>query len=252
MESIEIVLIDDEVAARILLREYLADYGKVNIVGEASNGLEALELLSELKPDLIFLDINMPEMTGFELLEHLEEIPSVIFSTAHDEYALAAFEEGALDYLLKPISKSRFEKAFNRYLERRAKQAESEVNRKELQAAVEESISKEGFPTRFFVRSGSKIVPVDVSDILWVEAAGDYSNLHTMDGKSICNLGIGALEGRLDPKQFIRVHRSSIIAYSALKHLSSDGEGGYITTLVSGAKVRVSRKYAESLRRLIV
>lgn len=242
------VIVDDEPLARSIIREYLEDYATITIVAECSNGREAIEQIRALEPDLVFLDIQMPGLTGFEVLEHLEQLPQIIFSTASESFALNAFDSGAIDYLLKPYNKARFSKAVERVLEKH----EAPVSRQAVEHLLE-YIKKPDQPLRrLFVRKADKIVPVDVSSILWIEAAGDYATLHTAEASHLCNLGLGALHQRLDEGRFVRVHRSAIIAYSAIQHIVSDGEGGYLATLVNKKKVRISRTYASQVRDYIV
>ena len=243
------IIVDDEPLARGMIREYLADYDEVEVVAECGTGRQAVAAINEHAPDLVFLDVQMPGLDGFDVLERLDALPHIIFSTAYDAFALQAFEAGAVDYLLKPYNRSRFRKALRRALERiHAQPPDPERLLTLLQAAR----PQRDYLERLFVRLGDRIVPVATADIVWVEAAGDYSKLYTAAGSYLCNLGIGALAERLDPARFTRVHRSALIAVDALEHLVSDGEGGYIATLRDGTTVRVSRTYASAVRNLIL
>ncbi len=245
--SVRAVIVDDEPLARDLIREYLQEYPEIRVVAECSNGRQAIEAINTHAPDLVFLDVQMPGLGGFDVLEALDYPPYIIFSTAHDDFALQAFETGAVDYLLKPYNRGRFRKAVERVLEQhRLRQDPSERLAALLEARQTPHLEQ------LFVRDGDKIVPVRAGDILWVEAAGDYSKLYTEARSYLCNLGIGALEARLDPARFARVHRSALIALSALEHLLSDGEGGYVATLRNRAQVRVSRSYAPKIRDAIL
>ncbi len=247
--NLRAVIVDDEPLAREMIKEYLADFRDVQVVAECGNGRQAVTVINREKPDLIFLDIQMPGMNGFEVLEHLEALPHIIFSTAYDEFALQAFEVNAIDYLLKPYSRDRFAKAVQRAVQQRALRR-NELDR--ILSLLQASHQRGDYPDRIFVRVGQKIVPVQTQDILWIEAAGDYAQLHTTSQTYVCNMGLGELEKRLDPGRFARVHRSSIIALSALKHLESDGEGGFVATLKDGTRVRVSRSHAAKVRDLIL
>lgn len=247
---IRTLLVDDEPPARQLLREYLAEFDQVALVGECGNGREAVAVINAESPDLVFLDVQMPGLTGFEVLEHLDRLPHLIFSTAYDQFALDAFEAGAVDYLLKPYSRARFRKAMDRFLARHGQAPPDPQQLARLLQATQQPPTR--YPERFFVKAGDRIVPVATADLRWAEAAGDYTRLHTAAGTYLCNLGIGALEARLDPARFVRIHRSTILALSALHHLASDGEGGYHVTLEDGRKLRVSRSYAPQVRDLIV
>ncbi len=242
------IIVDDEPLARQMIREYLGDFPDIKIVAECRNGRQAVRMINEENPDLVFLDIRMPGMDGFEVLEHLRSIPRVIFSTAYNDFALRAFEVNAVDYLLKPYDRNRFGKAVRRVLQdRRIPPGEFERIVRLLQEARQTS----KFPTRFFVRVGRKIVAVETGQIVWIEAEGDYTKLHTRGQEYLCNLCLSDLERRLDPSDFVRVHRSSIIARRSVKQLESDGEGGLIATLNDSTNVRVSRAHAAKIKELI-
>lgn len=248
-----IVLVDDEPAARALLREYLEEEAGAEVVAECGTGREAVEAINAEAPDLVFLDVQMPGLGGFDVIERLEHLPQVIFSTAHDNFALRAFEAGAADYLLKPYSRARFRKALGR-ARTRLRQREEPAGA--LLDVLRAARSGGAYPDRLFVRAGRRILPVDAAAIRWIEADGDYAKLHTAEGTHLHNAGLGALAERLDPERFLRVHRSAIIALPALEHLVSDGQGGYVATINVGgkrgrAKVRVSRSYAPAVRDLL-
>jgi two-component system LytT family response regulator len=245
------LIVDDEPPARNLIQEYLEDLPRIEPIGECGNGREAINAINEKAPDLVFLDVQMPGLDGFDVLERIDVLPDIIFSTAYDEYAIEAFDAGAVDYLLKPYSKARFRKAVGRALERYDQDDDTYADR--LAALLQEAkTNADEAPERLYVRHGDKIIPVDPEDIRWIEAAGDYSKLHT-DGKSyLSSKGIGDLEERLDPTRFMRVHRSHILAFPAIDHLYSDGSGGYKAVLDDGTKVRVSRSYASDIRERLV
>lgn len=241
------LIVDDEPPARNLLQEYLEDVPQIEVIGECGNGREAIEAINEKAPDLVFLDVQMPGLDGFDVLERIEVLPDIIFSTAYDEYALQAFDAGAVDYLLKPYTRARFRKAVERAKDRYTENSDDYTDR--LAALLQNARATEGDPLeRLYVRHGEKIIPVDTDDIRWIEAAGDYSKLHTDEKTYLASLGISKLEERLDNKRFARVHRSYIIAFPAVDHLRSDGSGGYKAILVDGTRVRVSRSYASEIR----
>ncbi len=253
MSAVRTVIVDDEPPARALLREYLAEVPEVEVAAEAGSGAEAVEVIRREQPDLVFLDVQMPGATGFEVLERLaaagDPLPAVIFSTAYDRYAFDAFEVSAVDYLLKPYSAERLRTAVGRALDRLRTTAPTDLDRiARLLAAREPAVP---FSDRLFVRVGARIVPVRAEDVRWAEAAGDYTRLHTEGETFVAGLPLGALAERLDPARFVRVHRSTVIAVDALRHLESDGSGGYVATLVGGTRVRVSRSYAGAVRALI-
>ena len=245
------LIVDDEPPARELIQEYLENVSRLEVIGECGNGREAIEAVNAEAPDLVFLDVQMPGLDGFDVLERIDTLPDIIFSTAYDEYAIEAFDAGAVDYLLKPYSKARFRKAVERALERYDRDDDDYADR--LAALLQEAKgSDEDAPERLYVRHGDKIIPVNPEDIRWIEAAGDYSELHTGAKTYLSSMGIGDLEERLDPSRFMRVHRSHILAFPALDHLYSDGSGGYKAVLDDGTKVRVSRSYASDIRERLV
>jgi len=245
---IHTIIIDDEPLARKLLKEYLQDFPEIKIVGECKNGRQAIKAINEGKPDLIFLDIRMPGMDGFDVLENINYMPNVIFTTAYGDYALRAFEINAIDYLLKPYDRKRFSKAIQKFLERRLSSID---NIERIVNVLQQTKEPEDYPTRIFVRMSKKIISVPVNEIIWIEAYGDYSRLHTNSDVKISNLSLNALEGRLNPANFIRVHRSYIIANNSIEHLKSDGEGGYFAFLKDKSKVKISRTYAVKIRDII-
>jgi len=243
------ILIDDEPLARQVIREFLQAFSQIEIIAECENGLQAVAAINQHKPDLIFLDVQMPGLNGFQVLERLEHLPAIIFSTAYDEYAIRAFEVNAVDYLLKPFDRQRFAVAVERAVERRAGVA---MEIEKLLRLLQQAQPAGSFSDRLLVRSGDRIIPVRLAEIEWIEAADDYTMLYAGNVKHLCTLGLGELEKRLPPQQFMRVHRSAIINVSRLRHLEKDGEGGMIATLAGGEEVKVSRRYAAALREFVV
>ncbi|WGK63900.1 LytR/AlgR family response regulator transcription factor [Croceiramulus getboli] len=238
----KVVVIDDEKAGRTLIQQYLEAFPDLIVVGEANNGVDAVKVINEFKPDIVFLDIQMPGMTGFEVLPHLEEIPQIIFSTAYDKYALQAFEVHAVDYLLKPYTEDRFAKA----IEKLSNNTQEVGNL--TQSLIMEAPS---YPERVLVERNKKLITIAVADIVWIEAYGDYSKLHTQSETLLSNYGISALEEKLPPKQFLRVHRSSIINLGAIKQLDKYGKS-YDVTMTNDSVVRVSRGYMDKLKELML
>ncbi len=236
----KVILIDDESAGRKLLREYLEDFPGYVIVGEANNGVDAVKICNKFRPDLIFLDVQMPGLTGFEVLTHLAEIPQIIFSTAYDEYALEAFEVHAVDYLLKPYTKERFSRALARVPADESRNSVTPLAESLLAAGAK-------YPARILVNKGRRMVTLKVEDIIWVEAAGDYSRLHAEGTTYLSNYGISAIEEKLDPQSFIRVHRSSIINLQRVRELHRYGKS-YDVVMENGTVVRVSRSYLDKLK----
>ncbi|MEM1338438.1 MAG: LytTR family transcriptional regulator DNA-binding domain-containing protein [Bacteroidota bacterium] len=238
----KVIIADDEKAGRTLIKEYLQDYPELVLVAEVNNGVDAITEINRFKPDLIFLDIQMPGKTGFEVLTYLEELPDIIFSTAYDEYALKAFEVHAVDYLLKPYTKERFKSAVARL---------NGDNQKLGDLTESLLLEKTTYPSRVLVQHNRKLITTAVDDIQWVEAFGDYSKLHIDSQVFLSNFGISDLEERLDPKKFLRIHRSSIINLDKVKELNKYGKS-YDVTLLNGEVVRVSRGYMDALKKIML
>ncbi len=239
----KVILIDDESAGRKLIKEYLAAYPEFIVLAEANNGVDAVKLINEFKPDLIFLDIQMPGLTGFEVLTHLEEIPQVIFSTAYDQYALQAFEVHAVDYLLKPYTQERFKIALERIASRNSLDA--------LRPFAESLLmEKQDYPERILVQSSKKLISIAVSEIVRIEAYGDYSKLITSKETYLSNFGISILEAKLNPTTFVRVHRSAIINIHCIKEIEKY-PNSYEVVMQNGDQVRVSRGYMDKLKKLM-
>ncbi len=247
------VIADDEAPARRLIRQYLADFPEVEIVAEAANGIEAEALIREHRPDLLFLDVQMPGRTGFEVIDALhlappEAMPRIVFSTAYDQYAVQAFEVAAVDYLLKPYDRARFADAIRRVLA----SGETTSALGEL-AALLDARQRPTYSERLLVRDGARVIPVETAEILWAEASGDTTTLHATGGRAhLVGQRLGAMAERLDPQRFVRVHRSAVVALAALRGLEPDGSGGFRATLVDGTALRVSRTYAPALRDRLV
>ena len=239
----KVAIIDDESAGRKLIKEYLEDFPELIVVVEANNGVDAVKEINKFKPDLIFLDIQMPGMTGFEVLKRLEEIPQIIFSTAYDKYALNAFEVHAIDYLLKPYTRERFKIALDKLL--------GEKNSSSF-APLANSIIMESqnYPERILVENSKKLVTVATEDIIWIQAYGDYSKIYVKENLYLSNYGISGLEEKLNPARFLRVHRSAIINLEHILHADKYGKS-YQLTMKNGEHIKVSRGYKEKLQKLI-
>ena len=239
----KVIIADDEAAGRILIKQYLEDFPTLIIVGEANNGVDAIKLINEFKPDIIFLDIQMPGLTGFEVLKHIDEIPQIIFSTAYDKYALQAFEVHAIDYLLKPYTRERFKAAIQKL--RNAEQQQQP----NIQPLAESLINTAQYPEKILIQLNQKLITISLSDVLWIDADGDYSKLITTKGNYLSNYGISHLENKLNPQNFIRVHRSSIINLAFVKEIQKQ-ISSYDVIMQNGDVVRVSRGYMENIKRL--
>ncbi len=239
----KVIIVDDEAAGRQLIKEYLEDYAELILLGEANNGVDAVKIINEFKPDLVFLDIQMPGMTGFVVLTHLEELPQIIFSTAYDQYALKAFEVHAVDYLLKPYTKERFKVAVERL--------QHNTNENKARPLAESLLMDTlKFPERILVQSQNKLVTIALEDVIRIEAYGDYSKLITKERVYVSNYGISTLEDKLNNSIFIRIHRSSIINLNAVKELNKYTKS-YDVTMQNGDVVRVSRGYMDNIKKLM-
>ncbi|MDJ0645276.1 MAG: LytTR family transcriptional regulator DNA-binding domain-containing protein [Flavobacteriaceae bacterium] len=239
----KVVIVDDEEAGRKLIKEYLSDYTDLILLGEANNGVDAVRIINEYKPDLVFLDVQMPGMTGFDVLTHLEELPQIIFSTAYDQYALKAFEVHAVDYLLKPYTKDRFKVAVQRL--------EQSTGKNKVRPLAESLLmDTRSHPERILVQSQNKLITIALEDVIRIEAYGDYSKLITADKTYLSNYGISSLEEKLNGSVFIRVHRSYIINLNKVKELNKYTKS-YDVTMLNGDVVRVSRGYMDNIKKLM-
>lgn len=232
----KIIIIDDESLARSMVREYLDMHPEIEIAAECSDGFEGVKAIQQHQPDLIFLDIQMPKINGFEMLELLDQPPAVIFTTAFDEYAIKAFEAHAIDYLLKPFNQERFDKALARWKEQQA--SESEKKTKELLETASHSPQQN---QRIVVRNGSKIKIIPVTDVLYLEAADDYVKIHTKDGYYLKNKTMGHFENALDGQLFVRSHRSYIVNVQEITRIDPYEKDNHVAILRNGVKVPVSR-----------
>ncbi|HLP33292.1 MAG TPA: LytTR family transcriptional regulator DNA-binding domain-containing protein [Bacteroidia bacterium] len=244
---IKALLIDDEPLARSIVREYLQNYPDIEIVQECNDGFEGVKAIQQHQPELIFLDIQMPKINGFEMLELVEEHPSVIFTTAFDEYALKAFETHAIDYLLKPFSKDRFDKAIQKWRE----QYSSENAKKKTDALLENTSQQPEQSQRVVVKTGSKIRIIPVHDILYFEADDDYIRIHTADGSFLKKKTMQYFEQTLNSLQFVRVHRSYIIQVAYLTRIDQENGEHHTAILKNGAKVPLSRTGYPKLKEVL-
>jgi two-component system LytT family response regulator len=228
------------------VREYLAAYPDLFVVAECGDGFEGLKAIQQHKPALVILDIQMPKINGFEMLELLEEPPPVIFTTAFDEYAIKAFEASAIDYLLKPFSKDRFEKAVQRW--RRQPAPERQQQQQEL---LHDTSVSQAQQERVVVRQGTHIRIIPVHDVLYFEAADDYVKLHTPDGSYLKNKTMGYFEKLLDTSQFVRVHRSYIVSVQQISRIDPYEKESYLALLKNGQRVPVSKSGYARLREVL-
>lgn len=234
---LKVILIDDEPLSRSILREYLESYTELTIVAECGDGFEGVKAITQHQPDLIFLDIQMPKINGFEMLELLDPVPAVIFSTAFDEYAMKAFEAHAVDYLLKPFSKERFDKAMQKWLLQR-KQSGTNEN---VTGLLEKQPRTAEDQNRVVVKSGSNIRIIPTAEIYYIEAFDDYVKIFTKDDFYLKKKTMSYYEQTLNPAEFLRVHRSFIIRLEHLTRVEPFEKNGYMALLKNNARIPVSR-----------
>lgn len=238
MNKIRVLIIDDEQLARQVISNYLETLDGVEIIGECFDGFDGFKKINELKPDLVFLDVMMPKLTGFEMLELVEEPPIVIFSTAYDDYAIKAFEQNAADYLLKPYAKERFMDAF----EKAKQKLVSKTNEtQQIRALVIDGQENEEVLSRIVVRNGNKIHILSLDKILYLEAQDDYVKLHTVDGSFLKQNTMKYYEKHLPANDFHRIHRSYIARIKEISRLELMGKDSYVVILRNGTQLAVSR-----------
>lgn len=240
---LKVILIDDEPLARNLLREYLQDFPEMKIVQECGDGFEGVKAITQHKPDLVFLDIQMPKINGFEMLELTDPAPPVIFTTAFDEYAMKAFEAHAIDYLLKPFSKDRLAKAVQKWQQQRQTGEENKIER-----LLESPQRQPEEQQRIVVKSGHAIRILPVGELLYLEAFDDYVKLFTADDVFLKKQTMAYYEQTLPDAEFIRVHRSFIIRLDQLTRIEPFEKNGHIALLKNGARVPLSRNGYSRLR----
>jgi two-component system LytT family response regulator len=244
-ESITVLIVDDEAPARAIVREYLSDYPQFVVAAECANGYEAVKAVGEHRPDLIFLDIQMPKLDGFEVLDLLETKPQVVFVTAYDEYAIRAFEVHAIDYLLKPFTAARFAEV--------VAHAEEMVRRRDVEsrdvASVTTSMRKP--LQRIAFRDGATIDVVPVQRIDYIEAQDDYLHVWSRGQKYVKQQTLGELEALLDATRFIRVHRSYIVNLESLARVEPYAKDSRVALLKDGTRIPVSRAGYERLKGLL-
>jgi two-component system LytT family response regulator len=238
MEKIRAVIIDDESPAREIIKHYLTELENIEVIAECSDGFSGLKTISSMKPDLVFLDIQMPRLTGIELVEVLTEKPEIIFTTAYDQFALKAFELNAVDYILKPFAKRRFLEAVKKAVDKIMSGAGNKVSGKELlvKRPVEESQMN-----RIVVRKGNSINLIPVEQVRFVEAQDDYVMIHHTNGKALKQQTMKFYDENLSKKEFARIHRSFIVRIEEIKRIEPYGKDNHIAILNSGDRLPVSR-----------
>ena len=238
------IIIDDERLARNELKKMLVLHPEIEVIGEAANADEGLNLINELNPDLILLDVQMPVKTGFDLLQELEKLPSVIFTTAYDEYAIRAFEVNALDYLLKPIDPKRFSDAVQKFLAIDEKEMLFSENRSEIRLSLSES-------DQVFVKDGEKCWFVKLAEIRLFESVGNYARVFFGPHKPLILKSLNSLEERLDPRTFFRANRKHIVNLRMIERVEPFFNGGLLLEIKGGEKIEVSRRQAVRFKEMM-
>ncbi len=238
----KVIIIDDEELARALVTRYVEAYPMLDIVATCSNGFEGLKAIEEHQPDLVFLDIQMPKLTGFEMLELVEKQPLVVFTTAYDAFAIKAFEENAIDYLLKPFSADRFDKSIQKALDLLALKAPLPKIGEEIQ------LQKEGLD-RIAIKQGSKIHIFSTEHVFYIESNGDYVLIHTNEGRFIKEKTMKYYETNLDSRSFVRIHRSYIVNVNYIQRIENFEKDSHVVILKNDVRLKVSAEGYKLLRK---
>ena len=242
------LLIDDEPLARMVVREYLQDFGQIEVLQECGDGFEGLKAIQQHKPDLVFLDVQMPKINGFEMLELVDDAPAIIFTTAFDEYAIKAFEAHAVDYLLKPFSKERFAKAIEKYL---GQASSTSAVPKQTENLLETASHSPQQHERIVVKTGTKVKIIPVADVQYLQADDDYVSVFTHEGSFLKNKTMSFFEQTLDPRHFVRVHRSYILSVQEITRIDPYEKDSHLAILKSGAKIPVSKTGYAKLKQVL-
>jgi two-component system LytT family response regulator len=247
--KIRVLIVDDEPLGRTLVRRMLdTRTEEVEIIGEAASGREAIEAIENDSPDLVFLDVQMPDADGFAVLENTnqEKFPAIIFVTAYDRFAVRAFEVNALDYLLKPYDRKRFDQAFNRAISQIQNQKSSHYS-EQILSMLSETKSSEKNIERFIIKSGGRVFFVKAEEVVWISSEGNYVLLHTPEKKHIFRETISNIEQRLNPHKFCRISRSAIVNLDFVRELQALFRGDYNVILQNGTHLKLSHRYRKNL-----
>ncbi len=248
---IRALIVDDEPLARQSIRRFLKNHPDIHVLGEFGDGQSAVTAILAARPDLVFLDVQMPELDGFAVVNRIgvEQMPATIFVTAYDQYAVRAFDANALDYLLKPFGKTRFERTLTRARERLAGNVDREMIQR-LVRTMETVAGRQRYTDRLPVTENGRIVFVKTRDVQWIESAGNYARLHVASRKHDIRETLTSLEGRLNPQEFVRIHRSTIVNLHFVKEVYPWFHGYHLVVLESGQELRMSRYQHEVAERL--
>ncbi len=243
---IRALIIDDEPLARMVVQEYLQGFPQIEVIQECGDGFEGLKAIQQHQPDLVFLDVQMPKINGFEMLELVDEQPAVIFTTAFDEYAIKAFEAHATDYLLKPFSKERFNKAIEKYLAQVPGAAKPK-----RESLPETAAASPAQHERIVVKTGTKVKIIPVADVQYLQADDDYVSVFTHEGSYLKNKTMSFFEQTLDARQFVRVHRSYMVSVQEITRIDPYEKDSHLAILKSGAKIPVSKTGYVKLKQVL-
>lgn len=250
-ERIRALIVDDEPLARLRISDLLKKEERIEVVGEAGNGTDAVKLIRKESPDLVFLDVQMPGKNGFGVLEALgpERVPHVIFVTAYDQYALQAFDVHAMDYLLKPFDRRRFYESLHRAMDHITMKKEGNFTSK-LKELLEDVQPSKKCLDRLIIKAEGRIYFVKTEEIDWIEAAGNYVTLHMGKEEHLMRETMGSMEEKLDPEKFMRIHRSNIVNLERIKEIQPWFNGEYLVILKDDTRLTLSRKYRERFKEL--
>ncbi len=256
--KIKTIIADDEPLAREKIRNLLEEDPDIELIGECADGIETVTAIRNQQPDLVFLDVQMPELDGFGVLKALSDsdLPTLIFVTAYDQYALRAFEVHALDYLLKPFDRERFQKALQRAKEHIRKEKSGEVNEKLLTLLEDLKSEKSNnherkYLDRLVIKAGGRVTFLKTEEIDWIEAAGNYIRLYIGKDSHLLRDTMNNIQTKLDPEKFLRIHRSTILKINRIKELQPWYHGEYVVTLENGKQLTSSRSYRHQLSKLL-
>jgi two-component system, LytTR family, response regulator len=242
---IKAIIIDDEPLARLIIKEYLQKYTEIEVVGECGDGFDGVKKITELKPDLVFLDIQMPKITGFEMLELLDNMPAIIFTTAFDEYALKAFDANAIDYLLKPFSEERFNKAIDKCVNTLNS---ADNTNKTIETFIENNVIATAQSNRIVVKTMGKIKIIPVDEVNYIEASSDFVKIFTKEGMFLKSKTMNYFENALDNEQFVRVHRSFILNINQVTRLELYEKDSFVAILKDNTKVPISKNGYQKMK----
>lgn len=245
MSKLRAIIVEDESPARELIKAFLKTHENIELVMECDNGFDGVKAINDNKPDMVFLDIQMPKLTGFEMIELLDEPPEIVFTTAYDQFAIKAFELSAVDYLMKPFSKKRFDEAIEKVFARISNRGDSREKMATLAKKIKENTES---IERLFVKTGSKIDVIPIAEIVKIEAEDDYVWIFTKDKKFLKKETMNFLEENLPENTFIRVHRSSIINVSFMDKIEKYGKESYLVKMKDGSQVNVSKSRVKDLK----